>query len=72
VLVDLGLPSHELIGTLLGFNVGVELGQTAIVLAVLPLLFVIRKTLAYRALLFGGSGAVAVIATIWTYQRFMV
>jgi hypothetical protein len=72
VLVDLGLPSHELIGTLLGFNLGVELGQAAIVLAVLPLLFVIRKTLAYRALLFGGSGAVAVIATIWTYQRFMI
>lgn len=72
VLIDLGLPSHELIGTLLGFNLGVEIGQAAIVLAVLPLLFAIRKTLAYRALLFGGSGAVAVIATIWTYQRFMV
>jgi hypothetical protein len=72
VLVDLGLPSHELIGTLLGFNLGVEIGQAAIVIAVLPLLFAIRKTLAYRALLFGGSGAVAVIATIWTYQRFMV
>jgi hypothetical protein len=72
VLVDLGLPSHELIGTLLGFNIGVEIGQAAIVLAVLPVLFLIRKTLAYQALLFGGSGAVAVIATIWTYQRFMV
>ncbi|HUS28252.1 MAG TPA: HupE/UreJ family protein, partial [Kofleriaceae bacterium] len=72
VLVDLGLPSHELIGTLLGFNLGVELGQAAIVVAVLPVLYAIRKTFAYRALLFGGSGAVVVIATIWTYQRFVV
>ena len=69
VLVDLGLPSHELIGALLGFNVGVELGQAAIVLAVLPVLYVLRRTLAYRALLFAGSGAVVVIATIWSYQR---
>lgn len=71
VLIDLGLPSHELIGTLLGFNLGVELGQTAIVLSVIPLLYVIRKTLAYRALLFAGSGAVALLASVWTYQRFV-
>jgi hypothetical protein len=37
----------------------------------LPLLYLIRSTLAYRALLFAGSGAVAVIASIWTYQRFV-
>ena len=72
VLVDLGLPSHELIGALLGFNAGVELGQAAIVLAVLPVLYVIRRTLAYRTLLFAGSGAVVVIATIWTYQRCFI
>jgi hypothetical protein len=72
VLVDMGLPSHELVGTLLGFNLGVELGQAAIVAAVLPLLYGIRKTLAYRALLYGGSGAVAVLATVWTYERFVI
>jgi hypothetical protein len=72
VLIDLGLPSRELIGALLGFNVGVELGQAAIVVVLLPLLYLIRSTLAYRALLFAGSGAVAVIASIWTYQRFVI
>jgi hypothetical protein len=72
VLVDLGLPSRELIGALLGFNIGVELGQAAIVVVVLPLLYLIRSTLAYRALLFAGSGAVAVVASIWTYQRFVI
>ncbi|MGE5180798.1 MAG: HupE/UreJ family protein [Acidobacteriota bacterium] len=69
VLVDLGLPSRELIGALLGFNVGVEIGQAAIVLVLLPALYLARRTLAYQALLWGGSGAVAVIASIWSYQR---
>ena len=69
VLIDLGLPSHELIGALLGFNVGVELGQAAIVLVAIPLLYAIRRTFAYQALLWGGSGAVACIAAIWSYQR---
>jgi hypothetical protein len=71
VLVDLGLPSHELIGALLGFNVGVELGQAAIVIALLPVLFWIRRTLAYQALLWAGSGTVAIIATMWSYQRWL-
>jgi hypothetical protein len=69
VLIDLGLPSHELIGALLGFNLGVELGQAAIVVALLPVLFWIRRTVAYQALLWAGSGSVAIIATMWSYQR---
>jgi hypothetical protein len=72
VLVDLGLPSRELIGALLGFNVGVELGQAAIVLALLPSLYFMRRTYAYQALLWAGSGAVAVIATVWSYQRCFI
>ena len=71
VLIDLGLPSHELIGALLGFNLGVELGQAAIVAALLPLLFWIRRTIAYQALLWAGSGTVAVIASLWSYQRWL-
>jgi len=71
VLIDLGLPSHELIGALLGFNLGVELGQAAIVGALLPVLFWIRRTLAYQALLWAGSGTVAIIASMWSYQRWV-
>jgi hypothetical protein len=72
VLIDLGLPSRELVGALLCFNVGVELGQAAIVLAVLPILYLIRRTIAYRALLFAGSGAAALLASFWTYQRIVM
>ena len=71
VLIDLGLPSDQLIASLLGFNAGVEVGQLAIVAAVLPVLYCIRRTLAYRALLYAGSGAAAVIATMWTFQRWL-
>jgi len=70
VLIDLGLPSHELIGALLGFNLGVELGQAAIVIALLPVLYLIRRTLAYQALLWGGSGLAGLIAAFWSYQRW--
>jgi hypothetical protein len=70
VLVDLGLPSNQLITSLLGFNAGVELGQLAIVAAFLPVLYVIRRTFAYRALLLGGSTIAAIIATMWTFERW--
>ena len=70
VLIDLGLPSHELVGALLGFNLGVELGQAAIVVALLPVLYGIRRTFAYQALLWAGSAGVALLALLWSYQRF--
>jgi hypothetical protein len=71
VLIDLGLPSRELVGALLGFNIGVELGQAAIVLALLPVLYWIRGTLAYQALLWAGSAGVAIVALLWSYQRYL-
>jgi len=72
VLIDLGLPSKELIGALLGFNVGVELGQAAIVLVAIPVLFLIRRTLAYQALLWAGSASVVLVASVWSYQRCFI
>lgn len=70
VLVDLGLPSSQLIGSLLGFNLGVELGQAAIVVVALPLLYAIRRTVAYQAVLYAGSAAIAALAALWSYQRW--
>ena len=71
VLIDLGLPSHELIGALLGFNLGVELGQAAIVVALLPVLYWLRRTPVYQALLWAGSASVAIVALLWSYQRYL-
>ncbi len=60
----------DFIGMLLGFNLGVEIGQLAIVLALLPLLFVLRKTHFYRRfIMIGFSGLTAVIASMWAIER---
>ena len=44
VLVDLGLPREALALALVGFNLGVEVGQLAIVAVFLPLAFALRRT----------------------------
>ena len=65
VLIDLHLPRPTLALGLLGFNTGVELGQLAIALALLPLTFVGRKTWFYRHLVFPwGSAAVALVRRV--------
>jgi len=70
VLVDLGLPSDQLAIALGGFNLGVELGQIAIVLLFLPLAWWLRNTLFYRwVVVVGGSLTIAVLGIIWTLQR---
>ena len=69
-LKDLGLPTGSLVLSLFGFNVGVEIGQLAIVALFLPIAFALRETWAYRrALLAGGSIAIATIAGVWLVER---
>ena len=69
-LRDLGLPSGSLALSLFGFNVGVELGQLAIVALFLPAAFWLRTTWTYRrVVLAGGSALIAAIAGIWLVER---
>lgn len=70
VLADLGLPTGTLAVALLGFNVGVEFGQLAIVAAFLPVAFVLRSTPFYRRIvMIGGSLTIALIASAWFVER---
>ena len=70
VLADLGLPQGALVLALVGFNVGVELGQLAIVTAFVPLAFWLRSTSFYRVgVLQAGSLAVALLAGWWMIER---
>jgi len=70
VLSDLGLPASALVLALVGFNVGVELGQLAIVLVFLPLAFALRDTTFYRnGLVRGGSLLIAALAAWWFIER---
>ncbi|MCC7702773.1 HupE/UreJ family protein [Janthinobacterium sp. GW460P] len=69
VLRDLGLPQGSLLASLLGFNVGVEIGQLAIVAAFLPVAWLLRKTGLYRQVLTVGSLAIALVACVWLVER---
>jgi HupE/UreJ protein len=70
VLADLGLPQQELALSLLGFNVGVELGQLAIVAGFLPVAYLLRATPFYRlVVLRTGSLAIVVLASVWLAER---
>jgi hypothetical protein len=70
VLADLGLPQGALALALVGFNLGVEAGQLAIVAAFLPVAYALRRTWFYRRMVFtGGSAAIALLATVWLLER---
>ena len=70
VLADLGLPQDALLLALVAFNVGVELGQLAIVSVFLPLAYALRGTRFYRrVLLAGGSVLIALLAGVWFVER---
>jgi hypothetical protein len=70
VLADLGLPRDALLVSLVGFNLGVEAGQLALVGLFLPGAFLARRRWAYRRLVFaGGSAAIALVAAAWMVER---
>ena len=70
VLGDIGIGGEYLFHTLFGFNLGVELGQVAVVAVVFPLLFLIRRLAAYpRILLPGGALLLIAISLYWFVER---
>ena len=70
VLADLGLPPARKFVALFAFNVGVELGQLAVVAGLLPALFLIRRSATYtRVALPAGSMVIVGIGFMWLLQR---
>jgi hypothetical protein len=70
VLADLGLKAGAMAASLVGFNLGVELGQLVIVAVFLPLAWVLRGTALYRrVVLAGGSGLIMLVAAVWLGER---
>ncbi len=60
----------DLLKIVIGFNIGVELGQVAIVAVIFPILFLLRKTSFYQPIILKGVSAVLVlIAGWWFVQR---
>ena len=70
VLTEMGLPPGARLLSLVAFNLGVEAGQLAVVLAVMPLAFSIRATRFYRhTVMRWGSTAIGALALVWFVQR---
>ena len=70
VLLDLQLPATRLAAALAGFNIGVELGQLAIVAVFFPLAWMLRRTAFYRGgIVIGGSLAIALMGAWWIVER---
>ena len=72
VLTELGLPADALVLSLVGFNLGVEVGQMVIVAAFLPVAFWLRNTPIYqRGIFVGGSALTILVALIWLTERVL-
>jgi hypothetical protein len=70
-LNEIGLPRNKFLTSILSFNVGVELGQITIILAVFTLLVLpFGKRVDYRKwFVFPISIIIAIVAAYWTVQR---
>jgi hypothetical protein len=73
-LNEIGLPRNKFATSILSFNVGVELGQAAIIAAVFLLLVIpFGKRVGYRKnIVFPISILIALIASYWTIERFLL
>jgi len=69
-LSDLSSGTEAQLLALVGFNLGVETGQLAIVAIFIPLAFLSRNSQYYqRGILTGGSLMIASVASLWLCQR---
>jgi hypothetical protein len=71
VLGQLGLGRDHLVLSLLGFNLGVEIGQLAIISAIFPLLFLVRRLRVYQFAMRAASVALIAIGLLWAAERSM-
>jgi HupE / UreJ protein len=69
-LEEMGLLRENLGLSLFGFNLGVELGQLAIVTLLFPILFASRRLVAYRQLLLPAAATMMIVISIgWVLER---
>jgi len=69
VLGDIGLTGEYMVLSLLGFNLGVEIGQVAIIMVIFPILYYLRTTKYYTRILVYGSLLLIVISLYWFVER---
>ena len=68
-LNQLALPTRDMISALFGYNLGVELGQIAIVLAAAPLILHLQRHRRYHPIVRCLSAAIFAAGVYWFFQR---
>ncbi|MES9968969.1 MAG: HupE/UreJ family protein [Candidatus Thiodiazotropha sp.] len=69
-LAGLTLSTETALLALAGFNLGIEFGQLALAMVLVPPLYLYRNTHLYRILaLRGVSAVIAIIALVWLFER---
>lgn len=73
-LDELGMPRYSFATALVGFNLGVELGQLSIILIMYFLTFYFsKKTTWYRkAIVIPANVLIAIVAAYWTIERIFI
>ncbi|NNC81438.1 MAG: HupE/UreJ family protein [Acidimicrobiales bacterium] len=66
---DLDVSRSSQLVSLLGRNVGIEIGQVVVILVLFPALFLLRRTSAYSPFLIAASVVLAGLATLWSIER---
>lgn len=71
VLAEVGLPRQSLAWALASFNIGVEIGQAAIVVVVAPLLALLaaKREAIHQRVVVAGSICVALAGAYWLFER---
>jgi hypothetical protein len=69
ILGGVGLPRRGLLTALFAFNVGVELAQVMVVLAVVPVLWYLRTSRLYRPTTQVASAVILLMGVYWLYHR---
>jgi hydrogenase/urease accessory protein HupE len=70
-LAETGIPENYFVSSLLIFNVGIEIGQLAVLAIAVPLLFLIDRFPYRRAVLLSVSGVTFLVATVWFVSRII-
>ena len=72
-LNEIGLPRNQFLTSILSFNLGVELGQMAVIIAMFLLIIIpLRNKPAYRKfVVYPLSAIIAIVAAFWTFQRIV-
>lgn len=72
LLQNIQIPDDRFISSLLSFNMGIELGQFAIVAAILPFIYLFKEKKWYPGVIRVIAFVIAIIGLLWGFQRIFL